>query len=114
MTPRNWAFWAIPFEKVSTLSSARSPRPTASSPDRARASASFRFSPFSWPKNARWSAAVIFWYMPRSSGRYPMRVRMASTLGEPKTSTEPASGPMMSRMIRSVVVFPAPFGPMSP
>ena len=50
----------------------------------------------------------------RQVAQPPLRPRGSSATSMSLTSTRPASGARNPAMIRSVVVFPAPFGPTKP
>jgi hypothetical protein len=58
--------------------------------------------------------AVILRYKPFSSGRYPTRLRTDIAEGDPSTDSSPESGESMPKIIRKLVVFPAPLGPKKP
>ena len=52
--------------------------------------------------------------MPRSSGKYPKRRRIVPSMRAPFHVIVPRSGTSTLRIIRIVVVLPAPFGPSKP
>ena len=112
--PINCIFCCIPLDSSSIFFSFQSESPTRSSQKSMDFRASFLETFFNSVKNRNRFLTFIFLYIPRSSGKYPIKsvaVRMSVL---PRIVTFPVSGIMIFIIMRRVVVFPAPLGPIKP
>ncbi len=111
----NWIFWAMPFDRASIFLSIQSDNPIRSSQSAMASSSSGCRHALQLPRS---TAAVVG----RSSFCRAHALQASTRPGRPRhgcrarpsTSTTPASGSKMCRIIRNVVVLPDPFGPMNP
>ena len=69
-------------------------------------------------KHSRFSRTLSRWYRPGDSGTIAIRRLIsppfAGVSGSPATTAEPDVGAISVPSVRTIVVFPAPFGPRNP
>ena len=111
------SFCRMPWLYDSVSSSFHGVSSNSSSNSSIRRSTAAPSCPYSAATNRRNSAPVSFSYTYGRSGMKPSLALAASGsrwMSSPPIVTEPPVGCRMPAIIRSVVVFPAPFGPRNP